>query len=88
MIQTDSRYTRCAHVILYWLGIAAELPAEPLDSVSLEDQASISVQSSRNPHPPGIDRQAIEPIERMRGDRCSRRDEEAGLSCTSATRLI
>ena len=88
MIQTDSRHTQCAHVILYWLGVAAELPAEPLDGVGIGGQASISVQSSRNPHPPGIDLQAIEPVERMRGDRCSRRDEEAGLSCISATQLI
>ena len=88
MIQTDSRYTQCAHVILYWLGVAAELPTESLDSAGIVGQASISVQSLRNPHPPGTDLQASEPVERMWGDRCSRRDEEAGLSCISATQLI
>ena len=79
MSQTDSRCTLCTQVILHWFGVAAELTAEPLDGVS---------ESTRNPHPPGIDLKAVEPIKRVWGDRCSRRDEETSLSCISATRRI
>ena len=88
MPQTDSRCTLCTQVILHWFGVAAELTAEPLDGVSVGAYADIFEESTRNPHPPGSHLQAVEPIKRVRGDRCSSRDEETSLSCINATRRI